>query len=84
MLLTAAAIAGALLSMASKDRAASLALPPAPERPIGYTFGGRDGRLLVVAVAAVLGAPFVGLAVVAVTAAIALGIRLVFVLRSGL
>jgi choline kinase/phosphatidylglycerophosphate synthase len=84
VLLTAAAIAGALLSMASKDRAASLALPSAPERPIGYTLGGRDGRLLVVAVAAVLGAPFVGLALVAVTAAIALGIRLVFVLRSGL
>jgi 1L-myo-inositol 1-phosphate cytidylyltransferase / CDP-L-myo-inositol myo-inositolphosphotransferase len=84
VLLTAVAITGALLSMASKDRAASLALPPAPERPIGYTLGGRDGRLLIVAVAAVLGAPFVGLAVVAVTAAIALAIRLVFVLRSGL
>jgi phosphatidylglycerophosphate synthase len=84
VLLTAVAITGALLSMASKDRAASLALPPAPERPIGYTLGGRDGRLLIVAVAAVLGAPLVGLAVVAVTAAIALAIRLVFVLRSGL
>jgi len=84
VLLTAAAIAGALLSMASKDRAASLALPLAPEKPIGYTFGGRDGRLLIVAVAAVLGAPFLGLALVAVTAGIALAIRLLFVLRSGL
>jgi choline kinase/phosphatidylglycerophosphate synthase len=84
VILTVAAVAGALLSMATKDRATSLALPPAPERAIGYTFGGRDGRLLIVSVAAILGAPVAGLAAVAVTAALALAVRLVFVLRSGL
>jgi hypothetical protein len=34
--------------MASKDRAAALGLPPAPERALGWLLGGRDGRLLLV------------------------------------
>ncbi|MFL6186133.1 MAG: NTP transferase domain-containing protein, partial [Actinomycetes bacterium] len=54
LVLTVAATAGALLSMASKDRAAALGLPPAPERALGWLLGGRDGRLLLVAVGAVL------------------------------
>ena len=49
---TVAATTGALLSMASKDRAAALGLPPAPERALGWLLGGRDGRLLLVAVGA--------------------------------
>jgi phosphatidylglycerophosphate synthase len=58
LVLTVAATAGALLSMASKDRAAALGLPPAPERAgLGWLLGGRDGRLLLVAVGALLGAP---------------------------
>jgi hypothetical protein len=52
---TVAATTGALLSMASKDRAAALGLPPAPERALGWLLGGRDGRLLLVAVGAVVG-----------------------------
>jgi choline kinase/phosphatidylglycerophosphate synthase len=84
VLVTVAAVAGALLSMASKDRAASLALPPAPERPIGWTLGGRDGRLLIVTVSAIAGVPLLGLGLVAATAALALAIRLTFVLRAGL
>jgi len=39
---------------------------------------------LIVAVAAIAGAPLAGLWIVAATAALALAIRLVFVLRSGL
>ena len=70
-----AATAGALLSMASKDRAAALGLPPAPERALGWLLGGRDGRLLLVAVAAVLGAP------VAATSALSLGLRVAFLRR---
>jgi 1L-myo-inositol 1-phosphate cytidylyltransferase / CDP-L-myo-inositol myo-inositolphosphotransferase len=46
--LTVAATTGALLSMASKDRAAALGPPPAPERALGWLLGGRDGRLLLV------------------------------------
>src|SRR5918995_24454 len=48
LVLTVAATTGALLSMASKDRAAALGLPPAPERALGWLLGGRDGRLLLV------------------------------------
>jgi choline kinase/phosphatidylglycerophosphate synthase len=81
LVLTVAATAGALLSMASKDRAAALGLPPAPERALGWLLGGRDGRLLLVAVGAVLGAPVAALAAVTATSALSLGLRVAFLLR---
>jgi hypothetical protein len=84
LLVTVAAVVGSLLSMASKDRAASLALPPAPERAIGYTLGGRDGRLVIATVAAIAGTPVAGLALIAGTSALALAVRLVYVLRTRL
>jgi 1L-myo-inositol 1-phosphate cytidylyltransferase / CDP-L-myo-inositol myo-inositolphosphotransferase len=73
--LTVAATTGALLSMASKDRAAALGLPAAPERALGWLLGGRDGRLLLVAVGAVLGTPVAALAAVTATSALSLGLR---------
>jgi 1L-myo-inositol 1-phosphate cytidylyltransferase / CDP-L-myo-inositol myo-inositolphosphotransferase len=79
--LTVAATTGALLSMASKDRAAALGLRPAPERALGWLLGGRDGRLLLVAVGAVLGAPVAALAAVTATSALSLGLRVGFLLR---
>jgi 1L-myo-inositol 1-phosphate cytidylyltransferase / CDP-L-myo-inositol myo-inositolphosphotransferase len=81
LVLTVAATTGALLSMASKDRAAALGLPPAPERPLGWLLGGRDGRLLLVAVGAVLGAPVAALAAITATSALSLGLRVAFVRR---
>jgi 1L-myo-inositol 1-phosphate cytidylyltransferase / CDP-L-myo-inositol myo-inositolphosphotransferase len=81
LVLTVAATAGALLSMASKDRAAALGLPPAPERALGWLLGGRDGRLLLVAVGAVLGASVAGLAAVTATSALSLGLRVAFLRR---
>jgi 1L-myo-inositol 1-phosphate cytidylyltransferase / CDP-L-myo-inositol myo-inositolphosphotransferase len=78
LVLTVAATTGALLSMASKDRAAALGLPPAPERALGWLLGGRDGRLLLVAVGAVLGAPVAALAAVTATSALSLGLRVAF------
>jgi 1L-myo-inositol 1-phosphate cytidylyltransferase / CDP-L-myo-inositol myo-inositolphosphotransferase len=77
--LTVAATAGALLSMATKDRAVALGLPPAPERALGWLLGGRDGRLLLVAMGALLGAPVAALA--AVTSALSLGLRVAFLRR---
>jgi 1L-myo-inositol 1-phosphate cytidylyltransferase / CDP-L-myo-inositol myo-inositolphosphotransferase len=79
--LTVAATAGALLSMATKDRAAALGLRPAPERALGWLLGGRDGRLLLVAVGALLGAPFAALAAVTATSALLLGLRVGFLRR---
>jgi choline kinase/phosphatidylglycerophosphate synthase len=70
-----AATAGAMLSMASKDRIAALGIPALPERALGWLFGGRDARLLILALAAVAGAPIVGLAIVAATATLALIVR---------
>jgi 1L-myo-inositol 1-phosphate cytidylyltransferase / CDP-L-myo-inositol myo-inositolphosphotransferase len=81
LVLTVAATAGALLSMASKDRAAALGLPPAPERALGWLLGGRDGRLLLVAVGALLGAPLVALAAVTATSALSLSLRVAFLRR---
>jgi hypothetical protein len=79
--LTVAATAGALLSMASKDRAAALGLPPAPERALGWLLGGRDGRLLLVTVGALLGAPVAALAAVTATSALSLCLRVAFLRR---
>jgi choline kinase/phosphatidylglycerophosphate synthase len=76
--LAVAATAGAMLSMAVKDRMTSLGIPPAPERLIGWLLGGRDARLLILSVSAVVGSPIAGLAVVVVTSAIALVVRIVF------
>jgi 1L-myo-inositol 1-phosphate cytidylyltransferase / CDP-L-myo-inositol myo-inositolphosphotransferase len=81
LVLTVAATAGALLSMASKDRAAALGLPPAPERALGWLLGGRDGRLLLVAVGALLGAPVAALVAVTATSALSLGLRVGFLRR---
>jgi 1L-myo-inositol 1-phosphate cytidylyltransferase / CDP-L-myo-inositol myo-inositolphosphotransferase len=79
--LTVAATTGALLSMATKDRAAALGLPPAPERALGWLLGGRDGRLLLVAVGALLGAPLATLAAVTATSALSLSLRVAFLRR---
>ena len=81
LVLTVAATTGALLSMASKDRAAALGLPAAPERALGWGLGGRDGRLLLVAVGAVLGAPVAALAAVTATSALSLSLRVVSLRR---
>jgi 1L-myo-inositol 1-phosphate cytidylyltransferase / CDP-L-myo-inositol myo-inositolphosphotransferase len=79
--LTVAATAGALLSMATKDRAAALGLPPAPERALGWLLGGRDGRLLLVAMGALVGAPVAALVAVTATSALSLGLRVAFLRR---
>jgi phosphatidylglycerophosphate synthase len=81
LVLTVAATTGALLSMASKDRAVALGLPPAPERALGWLLGGRDGRLLLVTVGAVLGAPVAALAAVTATSVLSLALRVAFLLR---
>jgi hypothetical protein len=81
LVLTVAATTGALLSMASKDRAAALGLPAAPERALRWLLGGRDGRLLLVAVGAVLGAPVAALAAVTATSALSLSLRVVSLRR---
>jgi choline kinase/phosphatidylglycerophosphate synthase len=79
--LTVAATAGAMLSMATKDRIAALGLPQAPERALGWLFGGRDGRLFLVVILSGLGRPAVALAAVAVTSAASLAARATTVLR---
>ncbi|HWO69621.1 MAG TPA: NTP transferase domain-containing protein [Actinomycetota bacterium] len=75
--LAVAATAGAMLSMATKDRIAALGLPPAPERALGYLLGGRDGRLLLVAVGALLGQPAWTLVAIVLTSALSLTLRVV-------
>jgi phosphatidylglycerophosphate synthase len=80
--LTVAATAGALLSMATKDRAAALGLPSAPERALGWLLGGRDGRLLLVAIGALLAAPLAALAALTATSALSLSLRVAFLRRT--
>ncbi|HEV8563656.1 MAG TPA: NTP transferase domain-containing protein [Actinomycetota bacterium] len=75
--LTVAATTGAMLSMATKDRITALGLPPRPERRLGYLLGGRDGRMLLVAVGGILGSPVGALTAVVATSALSLAVRLV-------
>jgi hypothetical protein len=81
--LTAAATAASLLSKATKDRAAALGLPRAPERALSFLLGGRDGRLLLVALLAALGQPALALLAVTLTAGITAAARVHFVRRRG-
>jgi choline kinase/phosphatidylglycerophosphate synthase len=81
VVLAVAATTGAILSMATKDRVRALGLPDAPERQIGFLLGGRDGRLLLVAVFAVFGLPVAALAAVAVPSWLSLTVRVVAVQR---
>jgi CTP:molybdopterin cytidylyltransferase MocA len=48
---------------------------------LGWLLGGRDGRLLLVAVGAVLGAPLAALVAVTATSALSLGLRIAFLRR---
>lgn len=73
--LVAAAVTAALLSMATKDRIAALGLPSGPEHRLGYLLCGRDGRLLLVAVFAVVGKPEAALAAVALTSGLGAMLR---------
>jgi hypothetical protein len=81
LVLTVAAITGGVVVDGIQDRAAALGLPPAPERSLGWLLGGRDGRLLLVAVGAVLGAPVAALAATTATSALTLGLRVAFLRR---
>jgi choline kinase/phosphatidylglycerophosphate synthase len=78
VILVAAATAGAMLSMATKDRVAALGLGPPSERRLGWLLGGRDGRLFLVAVLAILGLPVAALAATAGTSALSVGLRVAF------
>lgn len=79
--LCAAAVAGSVLSMASKDRITALGLAPAPEGGLRWLFGGRDGRLVVVTIAALVGRPIAALVVITATSGLTLLIRLILVRR---
>lgn len=82
-ILAIAATAGSMLSMASKDRIAALGLPRAPERWIGFLFGGRDARLLLVVLFALASRPELAMAAVAATSSVSLVVR-VLVTRAAL
>ena len=75
LVLAVAASAASLLSMATKDRAAALGLPRDRERALSFLLGGRDGRLLLVAVFALLRRPAAGLLAITLTAGIASALR---------
>src|SRR5437016_5606241 len=79
--LAVAAGTGSVLSMATKDRIAALKLPRAPERRLGFLLGGRDGRLVVVTVLALLGRPALALAAVTIASLVSAVLRVALVRR---
>jgi CDP-L-myo-inositol myo-inositolphosphotransferase len=80
--LAVGALTGSLLSMATKDRIRALGMREAPEDRLRLLLGGRDARLLLVAIAAVAGRPVWGLIAIVVTTAVTLIARLLSVARS--
>jgi len=84
LVLAVAATFGSVMSMASKDRITAHGLPPANERVLGWLLGGRDGRLFLVTVFAILGLPWVALVTTALTATDTITVRVIPVLRVGL
>jgi CDP-L-myo-inositol myo-inositolphosphotransferase len=81
VVLTAAAVAASLLSMSTKDRAAALGLPRPPEEKLALLLGGRDGRLLMVAIFALLGQPVAALVALTLASALTATIRVHLVRR---
>jgi len=81
LVLAVAATGGALLSTAARDRATALGVPPAQERRIGWLLGGRDGRLLLIAVAAVVSSPVAALLAVSATSLLTLVVRVAYLRR---
>jgi len=80
--LAVAATTGSFLSMATKDRIRALRLPEVAEDRLNLILGGRDARLLLIAVLAIAGSPAVALVLVVVTTSVTLVARLVLVARS--
>jgi phosphatidylglycerophosphate synthase len=78
IVLVVAGTAGAILSMATKDRVAALGLEPPSERRLGWVLGGRDGRLLLIFVLSVLGLPAWALGVTAATSLASSALRVGF------
>ena len=79
--LTIGAVTGSILSMASKDRIAALGLRGPIERGPGYALAGRDGRLLLVTIGAIAGAPLLTLIAVTLASAVSLTLRALSVAR---
>ena len=77
--LTAGAATISTLSMATKDRIRALGLPPAPESRLALLLGGRDARLVFVALAALVSRPAWGLIAIIATGSVTLLARLVLV-----
>ena len=81
LVLAVAATTGSMLSMATKDRVRALGLPAAPEGPIAFVLGGRDGRLFLLSVFAVLGLPVAALMAVSATSWLSMTVRVIIVWR---
>jgi CDP-L-myo-inositol myo-inositolphosphotransferase len=80
--LVAAATAAVILPMATKDRVQLMGLRHDRDAFGSRLLGGRDGRLLIVAVGSMVGLPLLTLVAVALSSGVGLIPRLIYVLRS--
>lgn len=78
VILVVAATAGAMLSMATKDRVTAVGLEPPSERRLGWILGGRDGRLFLIFLLALSGLPLWALGTTAVTSLASSALRVGF------
>ncbi|TMK12096.1 MAG: hypothetical protein E6G63_11555 [Actinobacteria bacterium] len=81
IVLAVGALTGSMLSMATKDRIRALGMREPPEDRLRPLLGGKDARLLLIAMAAVVGQPVWGLIAIVVTTVATLIARLVSVAR---
>ena len=82
LLLGGIGIAWAILATAGMSWTTILNLPAATERLLGFSLGGRDGRLFLVTAWALLGHPMAALVAFMMAWTVSVGVRLVLVRRS--
>jgi 1L-myo-inositol 1-phosphate cytidylyltransferase / CDP-L-myo-inositol myo-inositolphosphotransferase len=82
LILGSVGIGWAILAMTGMGWTAMLRMPAAAERLVGFSLGGRDGRLFLVTAWAVLGHPMVALVAFLLAWAVSVVVRVVLIVRS--
>jgi phosphatidylglycerophosphate synthase len=83
VLLMAIGAAWAITAMAGREKTTVLGLSPAAEGILGFLMGGRDGRLLLVAIGAIIGRPLLAVGAFSVAWIVTVALR-VFLLTASL
>ena len=82
LLLLGVALAWAAMAMSAKGKSDPYSLPAQTEHTLGFLLGGRDGRLLLVAVGSILGRPMLAVMAMSATWVFSVILRMIVVWRT--